>query len=63
MRGPDRTIPTCVGLMRMNLAVAPCSAQPGTAISLNFGDAALGSPVGAERAAPILRDCSMPRRY
>src|SRR5690606_19794000 len=43
LRGPDRTIPTCVGLMCMNLTAPPCSAQPGTALSLNFGDVALRS--------------------
>jgi len=41
LRGPDRTIPTCVGLVCMKLAALPCSAQPSVAVFPNFDDAAV----------------------
>ena len=48
------SIPTCVGLMRMNLAALPCSTQPGAGVFPNFGDTALNPDlVDVERAAPI----------
>src|SRR5690554_3344311 len=52
LRGPVRTIPTCVGPMCMNLTAPPCSAQPGTAVFPNFGDAAL-SPASSTSSAPL----------
>src|SRR5690554_4457619 len=52
LRGPDRTIPTCVGPMCMNLTAPPCSAQPGTAVIPNFGDTAL-SPASSTSSAPL----------
>src|SRR5690606_37898527 len=47
------SIPTCVGLMRMNLTAAPCSAQPGAGVFPNFGDTALRPPRPKSSAPPV----------
>src|SRR5690554_5810567 len=61
LRGPDRTIPTCVGPMCMNLTAPPCSAQPGAEVFPNFDDATPLRPPSSTSSPTVPRSPTQSR--